>query len=323
MRPRVVLVLAIAALLVGGILLVPAAAAKLGAGDRTAAAASASAPPTIAPKVVEPPQPTLAPGPVNVAVDGFYAWALMDLDTGAISGSPNSATETSSTESMIKSWIVSDYLRQIDEAGSPLTDSRKSQIQRAIRDSDDKAASSLYSAAGGVASTRRMISMCGLENSHLGKVPGYAGWWSFTEMSAQDVTRLGKCIQSGKAAGKKYTPLVLSEMTKVRGTTAAKDQFRTYGGGRWGIIDGLPKEIVANEGPISIKNGWTPLVYDGNWHISCLAISKEWVLAVQTRYPAGKGLDYGAKVCAKTATQLVTPKVGAALTIPASGATQG
>ena len=325
MRPRVVMVLALAALLLGGVLLVPAAYAKLndgggggGNGDATTAAKVA---PTIPPKVVEPPEPTLAPGTVSVKVDGFYSWALMDLKTGKISGSKNSAKDTSSTESMIKTWIVADYLRQLDTKNGTLTSSMQASIQRAIRDSNDNDAGMINKLGGGTTQTKRMISWCGLKNTHLGTVPGYAGWWSFTEMSAQDVTRLGQCIQSGKAAGKKYTPLVLSEMSKVRGTVA--QQQKESGGGRWGIIDGLPKEIVAKQGPISIKNGWTPLVYDGDWHISCMAISKSWILAVQTRYPSSQPLSYGAKVCQDTATQLVTPKVGAALRIPSPGGTQG
>jgi len=321
MRPRVVMVLALAAMLLGGVLLVPAAVAKIKDDGGSSTAAATAPPPTIAPKVVEPPQPTLAAAPVSVKVDGFYSWALMDLKTGKISGSKNSATQTSSTESMIKTWIVSDYLRQLADKNKTLTDSNKASIQRAIRDSNDDDASRLNSLGGGVAQTKRMISWCGLKNTHLGTVPGYVNWWSFTEMSAQDVTRLGNCIQSGKAAGAKYTPLVLSEMSKVRGSVT-QQQLKT-GGGHWGIIDGLPKEIAAKQGPISIKNGWTRLTYDGDWHISCLAISKSWVLAVQTRYPASKPLSYGAKVCQDTATQLVTPKVGAALRIPPSGSTQG
>ncbi|SNT57052.1 hypothetical protein SAMN05421812_11071 [Asanoa hainanensis] len=322
MRPRVVMVLAIAALLLGGVLLVPAAYAKMSDGGDGGTVATAAGPaPTIPPKVVEPPQPTLAAQPVSVKVDGFYSWALMDLKSGKISGSKNSASQTSSTESMIKTWIVADYLRQLDESGKPLTSTYKEQIQRAIRNSDDDAAGTLNKLGGGTTQTKRMISWCGLKNTHLGTVDGYEGWWSFTEMSAQDVTRLGKCIQSGKAAGKKYTPLVLSEMTKVEGKVS--QQGKSSGGGRWGVIDGLPKEIVSKEGPISFKNGWTPLVYDNDWHISCLAISKDWVLAVQTRYPISNGLAYGAKVCQDTATQLVTPKVGAALKIPSASGSKG
>jgi hypothetical protein len=314
------MVLAVAAILLGGVLIVPAAYAKFSGGDApttTAGSTPTAAPPTVPPTIVEPPQPTLAAGPVQVKVDGFFSWALLDRRTNEVTGSPNSAKATSSTESMIKVWIVSDFLRQAHEDGETPSKARLAQASRAIRDSDDNAAGSLYSASGGTASTRRMIKMCGLTNTRLGSVPGYVGWWSFTEMTAQDATRLGQCVKDGKAAGPKWTPWVLSEMTKVRGTTAAKDQHETYGGGRWGIIDGLPKEI-ATQSPVSIKNGWTPLNYDGNWHISCLAITDDWILAVQTRYPVAKGLKYGAKVCGTVATQLVTPKVGAALKMPAA-----
>jgi hypothetical protein len=319
MRTRVVMVLAVAAILLGGVLVVPAAYAKFTGGDAADAAGPtpSGTPPTVPPTIVEPPQPTLAAAPVKVKVDGFFSWAMLDRRTGEISGSPNSAKATSSTESMIKVWIVSDFLRRTQENGETPSKSRLAQASKAIRDSDDNAAGALYSAGGGTAVTRRMIKTCGLTNTRLGSVPGYVGWWSFTEMSAQDAARLGQCVKEGKAAGPKWTPWVLAEMTKVRGTTAAKDQHETTGGGRWGIIDGLPKEILA-QAPVSIKNGWTPLVYDGNWHISCLAISEDWVLAVQTRYPTSKGLKYGAGVCGNVATQLVTPKVGAALKMPAA-----
>jgi hypothetical protein len=326
MRSRVVMVLAVAAIVLGGVLLVPAAYAKFSGGDDPTTKAGPTPtvpPPTVPPTIVEPPQPTLAAGPVSVKVDGFFSWAMLDRRTNAISGSPNSAKARSSTESMIKVWIVSDFLRRAHENGEMPSKERLDQARRAIRDSDDNAAGALYSAGGGTAVTRRMISKCGLTNTRLGSVPGYVGWWSFTEMSAQDATRLGLCVKEGKAAGPKWTQWVLTEMTKVRGTTAAKDQHETYGGGRWGIIDGLPNEIVKRS-PVSIKNGWTSLAYDGNWHISCLAITDDWILAVQTRYPAAKGLKYGAGVCGSVASQLVTPKVGAALRMPAApGGAQG
>jgi hypothetical protein len=86
-----------------------------------------------------------------------------------------------------------------------------------------------------------------------------------------------------------------------------QDQRQRSGGGRWGIIDGLP-ESITSQGPVSIKNGWTQLDYDGNWHVNCLAVTDRWSLAVMMRYPASSSLSYGAKVCASVATQLVTPQ---------------
>jgi len=146
-------------------------------------------------------------------------------------------------------------------------------------------------------------------------VPGYVGWWSFTRMSPRDAVRLGDCIADGTAAGPKHTEYLLDEMSKVRGSSAAKDQKARSGGGRWGIIDGLPQSIVG-QGPVSMKNGWTPLNYDGNWHVNCLAVTDGWSLAVMLRYPQKSGLDYGAQVCASVTSQLVTPQPGAALKVP-------
>ncbi|KAB1138355.1 hypothetical protein F6X68_26160, partial [Micromonospora sp. AMSO12t] len=257
--------------------------------------------------------PTLAAGPVTVNFKGeFFSWALMDRETGEISGSKNLAS-TSSTESMIKAWFAADYLNQLGD--KPLPAERKKQITTAIRDSNDDAANALYSAVGRAGTIRRMVSTCELTDTKPGNVPGYVGWWSFTRMSPRDAVRLGDCIADGTAAGPKWTKLLLDEMSKVRGSTAAKDQNPRFGGGRWGIIDGLPQSIVS-QGPVSMKNGWTPLNYDGNWHVNCLAVTDRWSLAVMLRYPQKSGLNYGAQVCASVASQLVTPQPGAALKVP-------
>ncbi|MBQ0902597.1 hypothetical protein [Micromonospora sp. U21] len=322
MRSRVIMVFAVVAVLLGGVLLVPAAYARL-AGDDGIGGGGGGAGSVAAPSPTPPPPPTLAAGPVSVTFKGeFFSWALLDRQTGKISGSSN-MTSTSSTESMIKAWIVSDYLRQLGDK-EPSAGLKKS-ASAAIRDSNDDAANAVYKAAGGSYAVpaggqpgpviKRAISICGLTDTKRGNVPKYEGFWSFTRMSPRDAVRLGDCIADGKAAGPKWTKWVLSEMSKVQGTTAAKDQKTKSGGGRWGIINGLPKSITA-QGPVSIKNGWTELYYDGNWHVNCLAVNGKWSLAVMLRYPIKSGLDYGAQVCASVATQLVTPQPGAALKVP-------
>lgn len=317
MRPRVIMVLAVAAIALGGIILVPAASARMtgGAFDLSTImppAKVAPAPPA-APK-----PPTLAPAPVTVEVGAgnYVAWALLDRETGAIAGSANSQTATNSTESMIKVWIVSDYLRRSAERSQQPSKTRLAQASAAIRDSNDDAAQSLFRAGGGAPVISRMISICGLNRTKPVVPPGKSTvWWSYTEMSAQDAVRLGECVKSGKAAGAKWTKWVLAEMTKVRGTTADEDQQAKQGGGRWGIIDGLPMAI-RQQSPVSIKNGWTLINSDGRWHVNCLAVTDAWVLAVQTRYPGKRGLDYGASVCESVTAQLITPQPGAALKVP-------
>ncbi|MEU8166179.1 hypothetical protein AB0B97_06630 [Micromonospora sp. NPDC049004] len=322
MRSRVTMVFAVVAVLLGGVLLVPTAYARLSTDDSSGGGGGGAS--VAAPKPTPPPPPTLAAGRVSVSFKGdFFSWALMDRQTGKISGSSN-MTATSSTESMIKAWIVSDYLRQLGPKKQP-TAALKEAARLAIIDSNDTAANKVHAAAGGSyarskssipdAVIQRAIKICGLTDTKRGNVEPYTGWWSFTRMSPRDAVRLGDCIADGKAAGPTWTKWVLDQMSKVRGSTAKKDQKSEYGGGRWGIIDGLPKSITA-QGPVSIKNGWTPISYDGNWHVNCLAVNDKWSLAVMLRYPIRSGLDYGAQVCASVATQLVTPQPGAALKVP-------
>ncbi|MFJ1540741.1 hypothetical protein ACIODS_19560 [Micromonospora chalcea] len=319
MRPRVTMVLAIVAVLVGGVMLVPAAYAKFAGGSGEGGIGGGGQVP--APSPTAPAPPTLADAPVSVKFDGeFFSWALMDRETGTVTGAKN-MSQTSSTESMLKAWIVADYLRQLGEK-EPSDDLKKAAIL-AIRDSDDDGANRVYRAAGGSYKPQpggkpdpviaRAIRICGLTDTRPGDVPDYEGWWSFTEMSPRDAVRLGDCIADGRAAGPKWTKWLLSEMTKVAGSV--KQQEERSGGGRWGIIDGLPATIKA-QGPVHMKNGWTQLAYDGNWHVSCLAFTDKWSLSVMMRYPGRAGLSYGAKMCASVATQLVTPQPGAALKVP-------
>jgi hypothetical protein len=305
MRPRVILVFTVAALLLGGAVLGPAAYERLrddpeptggvGAGGPMPTTSSPSVTASVpAPAARADRTPTLVAGPVSVTVDGFYSWALLDRRTGEIFGSKN-ITATNSTESMIKIWLVADYLRRTAEPSAGAL----AQARTAIRDSDDDAAQALYEAGGGDAVVRRMISVCGLTDTTITR----PGWWSYTQMSARDAVRLGECVRNGTAGGPAWTAWVLNEMAGVRGTTAAKDQHERSGGGRWGIIDGLPDEIVAQG--VGIKNGWTAIGADGNWHVNCLAVADDWVLAVMMRYPTERGLDYGANVCRSVTEQLV------------------
>jgi hypothetical protein len=242
-----------------------------------------------------------------VKVNGFLSWALLDRKTGDIQGSAN-LTATNSTESMVKVWLVSDFLRRTAAAGRQPTAAQLKWASTAIIDSNDNSAQNLYNAGGRDAVIRRLIKTCGLTDSKVWGPPedNYHGWWSYTQISARDAVRMGECVKNGTAAGPKWTEWVLTQMTKVRGTTAAKDQHLTYGGGRWGVIDALPDEILA--GGVSIKNGWTMINADQKWHVNCLAVHDDWVLSVLMRYPKAYGLKYGANVCESVAAQLVFPQ---------------
>jgi hypothetical protein len=268
----------------------PAATTPTPTGTTPAGAPTAELPPPPPPE----PAPALVAGPVNVKVDGFLSWALLDRAADSVAGSKN-LTATSTSESVIKIWLAADFLRRTAEARRQPGESRLRQARLAIRDSDDGAAQNLYRAGGGNAAVDRMISRCRLTDTDR-----FDDSWSQTRMSARDVARLGDCVADGTAAGPRWTRWIMTEMTRVRGTTAARDQ---PSGGRWGIIDALPAEL--REQGVSMKNGWT-LRATGQWHVNCLAVTPDRALAVLTRYPAGKGLAYGAKVCAEVTRQLVS-----------------
>lgn len=308
MHPRVILAAVLAFVVVGGAAVVSAALASVS--PHTYAKIMTN-PPTQPPESspaepgpVEPGPRSLAepPAEVTVAIDGFLAWAALDRRTGETVASPN-ASETSSTESMIKVWIVSDHLRRTAEQGDQPSEESLRDARLAIRDSHNLAAERLYAAGGRDAVVNRMVEICGLADTHI--PVGGSGWWSRTQMSARDAVRLGACLADGAAAGPEWTDWVLAEMRAVRGTTADSDQRADDGfeGGRWGIIDGLPESVRA--GGVAIKNGWTRIGATSSWHLNCLAVTDDWVMAVMMRYPAEYSLDYGAERCASIASQLV------------------
>lgn len=297
MRRRVIMICALVAALATAAAALPKAYAHVvDSGPKAAAAAARAASQSMdmAIQAAAPP-PTLAAGPVNVSTPGYWSWALLDRRTTELSGSPNFAT-TNSTESMIKAWIVSDFLRRTAEANKKPTEQRLKQASTAIRDSNDDSAQALWVAGGRAEVIARLIKMCGLTDTKAN--PGY---WSLTQMSARDAVRMGLCIADGRAAGPQWTEWVLKEMRSVRGDI--KTQALKSGGGRWGIIEGLPAEAVPMT---AIKNGWTAhtgnLVGDNNWHLNCLAIGEDFVLAVGARYPVSLGLEHGAAIC-RTITQ--------------------
>jgi len=304
-RPRVILVAAVAFLAVAGTVLVTTALAGGVTRDAARVLTNWTAGPMTPGKDDRQPQSRAQrdrPAEVTVEIEGFLAWAALDRTNREVAASPN-ATETSSTESMIKVWIVADYLRRLAAQGQRPSDDSLRDAQLAIRDSHNGAAERLYAAGGRDAVVHRLIEICGLTETHI--PVGGSGWWSRTQMSARDAVRMGECIADGTAAGAEWTDWLLTEMRQVRGSTADRDQRpdRGFEGGRWGIIDGLPA-VVRDQG-VAIKNGWTRIGATGSWHLNCLAIHPDWVMAVMMRYPAEYSLDYGAERCASVAAQLV------------------
>ncbi|MFI6129582.1 hypothetical protein [Micromonospora sp. NPDC051141] len=230
------------------------------------------------------PSPSLEPLPFqarnldDLDLKGWYAWSVLDKRTGQIIGSKNMG-ETSTTASLIKSWVVADYLRRSAEAGKTPSDAKLDDATRIIRDSDNTRAQQFYESVGSAASIKRLISICKLTDS---KVAADGGW-SRTLLSPRDTARLGLCIDDGRAAGPKWTKWLLNEMRLVRGA------------GDFGIRKAFP---AAEQKKIAIKNGWIDREKEQEYHVNCLAIGDTWTMGVMVKSPFSVGgWDYGMKAC--------------------------
>ncbi|MFG2054060.1 hypothetical protein ACGFI9_08490 [Micromonospora sp. NPDC048930] len=241
------------------------------------------------------PSPSLEPLPFqaqdldDLDIKGWYSWAVLDKRTGKIIGSAN-MDETSTTASMIKAWVVADYLRKSAEAGKTPSDAKLDDATRIIRDSDNTRAQQFYESVGGSASIKRLISICRLTDSKVAS----DGGWSRTMLSPRDTARLGLCIDDGRAAGPKWTKWLLNEMRLVRGV------------GDFGIRKAFP---AAEQKQIAIKNGWIDRQREQEYHVNCLAIGDTWTMGVMVRTPfsAGGGWEYGMEACERITEALLRP----------------
>lgn len=234
------------------------------------------------------PQASPPPAPVDQPAGEFTGWAILDRKTGAINGSDTMA-DASTTASLIKAWIVADYLRRTAEAGQEPSQERLDQLELIIRDSHNEYAEALFREIGAHESIGRLIDICRLTDSR-----PYRDYWSNTQLSPRDTARMGLCIADGRAAGPDWTDYLLNEMRLVRGV------------GDFGIRHAFPP---AQRSEIAIKNGWIDRDYDGNWHVNCLAIGDTWIMGVMVRYPIRLGYEYGAELCRSLATEHLLPQL--------------
>lgn len=197
----------------------------------------------------------------------FWGWALLDRRTGELWGSPN-FDQPNRTVSMIKFWLAALYLRAHPEP----TQGMLSQLTSMIRDSNNDVADSVFFGLGGInAEINPMAELCGVTGPYIR--PGY--WWASTWISPRDTALLGDCVADGRVAGPQWTDWLLGEMRQVRGY------------GDFGIRWAFPSDVRST---IAIKNGWNDLD-DGLYYTNCLAITDDWVLAVETRGTAVAGRD--------------------------------
>jgi hypothetical protein len=229
---------------------------------------------------------------ITAGADGFASFTLIDRHNGRRIGDPRSTQQTFS-ESTIKVWLAADLLATRAAAGVQLTPYETARMTAMIRLSDDNAAEVIWRWLGADESIENMIRICHLQDTTV-----YPEWWSKTQISARDLARLGDCIVPGK--NKFLSPTVGAPLLALMRSVDPTNAF--------GIGQVHPAGPTA---PVAVKNGWTEHgSSDGTvWNVNCLGIwgtNNRWVLAVTTRFPATRGLDYGAGLC-RQVTRAVLP----------------
>lgn len=226
----------------------------------------------------------VAPPAVSVAAkDGTWiSWQWIDSASGASFGSGNATTETNNTESMIKAWIGTDYIAGADAEGRTLTDDEKALITKMIRFSDDGAAQKLWRARGGDAMIQRLIDEAKLTGTTITH-----NWWSKTQMTALDATRMMTYILD-KAKTSEQTAWLVGLMRDVDPSNAF----------------GIPRALPASADP-AVKNGWTAHAITQMWNVNSLAAWDGKILVVMTRYPVQYGQAYGEQMTKDVASDLL------------------
>jgi hypothetical protein len=204
----------------------------------------------------------------------WLSWSLVDRSRDRRIGSATSSTAPTNAESTIKAWIVADYLRDAQEEEHALSAGELALMDRAIRASDDIAAETLYRSLGRDEIFTDLDEICGVRVATSREF-----YWSYGQITADDATRILDCVLD-RAPSYPHGDLLLDDLYHVD----ADDAF------------GIP-EALSPTVPVAVKNGWTAHGDTGEWNVNCVAAWDHYTLAVLTRYPIDRGLDYGAGVC--------------------------
>jgi hypothetical protein len=112
-----------------------------------------------------------------------YGVAVFDRSTGQLILGEEGAVAFFSA-SVVKLFTVVDILHRTETGRATLTPAQRTQIQRALSVSDDKAMDSLWNSFGGPRTVSEMVTLAGLRDT---RPPDRPGEWGETRLSAQDV----------------------------------------------------------------------------------------------------------------------------------------
>jgi hypothetical protein len=241
--------------LAGGMLLGGAASPGLAATAGRAALVGAAAPArnTVAPDgqplCTAPSRPALAArmsAQIAAALQGRSSTVgLAVSDPAAGLSCAFQASRHFDSASVVKATILAALLRA---RGGGLTDDERDEATLMITESDNDAASDLWSDVGPTA-LERFLGLAGMTQT----VPGADGYWGLTQVTARDQLRLLHLLTTPNGV------LTRAERSQELALMANVDPAQ-----RWGISAGVPSGMT-----VEIKNGWLPRATLG-WRINSI-----------------------------------------------------
>jgi beta-lactamase class A len=229
------------------------------------AAATGPASPASQPKAASPaavPVPPSHRDPLAAAATSYLATrtgtvlaAVYDIATGQMwslgQGQPQAEA------SIVKVNILEALLAELHHHHTGLSEGDRSLARQMIEDSDNSAATSLWTAVGGADGIRSFNAAVGLAHTSPSlcvDCPGFPwpGWGLSTTTPADQIALLRELVKPNAlltSADRSYALRLMENVTDLQ---------------RWGVSGGVPPQAT-----VALKNGWLPLDdSDNDWQIN-------------------------------------------------------
>jgi hypothetical protein len=202
---------------------------------------------------------------------GDITAALYNLSTSATSLYRPGNLEY--TASIVKADILATLLYQEQQSHTGMSSADQELATTMIEQSDNDSATDLWNDIGqqnGVAAFNALIPMPST-------TPGTEGYWGDTQTDPADqISLLRQLVQPSKILTAQSQQYELNLMENVE---AGED---------WGVSAGVPTGVT-----VALKNGWLPLVGDGDWQVNSIGwidgAGHDYLLAVMTKGNASEG----------------------------------
>jgi hypothetical protein len=243
-----------------------------GAGSPVAHASAAAASPSPIPSPSAQPPSLVSATYSHLAAylssRGKHAAAgIVDLDSG-VSVTYN-ASQQFETASIVKVDILSTLLWQLQNKNSHMTTQQRTLATLMITQSDNNAASALWTQIGKGTGLAKANKAFGLSHT----TPGSGGSWGLTRTTISDQLRLVTVVSTDGPLSDTSRDYILGLMNKV------------VSGQRWGVPDAAPDNASA----VYVKNGWLSRSADGyRWIINTIGRivvpGHNWIVVVLSNY---------------------------------------